>query len=455
MKKSKKKKEKHIVGTKELVFDIVSIVIIVIMGIYFGYRSIFYYSKETTKKKEEKNTLAAAIINNNKITKEDNGFRKDKEGYYFSGKVENNYLKAFGRMYRIIDVSNDNVVKVISDNNEGTMIFGNDNVYSTSNVNMWLNKTTEPNSGIYYNSIPAVEKLLNQISYCDGELQKDKIKCTTEKQKAYFTILDVEDYVRALGKNSYLNNGTYSYILGYNKDKENLVITDEGNIVGVSNYEGYGIRAVMEFKKNITVSSGTGTKEDPYVINQEGNDNNIYRYVRLGTDNYQIIEEKDNYLKLKSLDYMKVNNNYLEKAFNKTNTQFSLLSKTNIGYYLNKNYYNILTYGQYLIDCTFNIGEISLNQDTMYKYTNIYKDSVQAKIGLLNMFDLNYNNEESDYYLINTTSTVGSMAYVVNNKGYIEEVQGIEEKKIVPVICIDKSTIKAGDGNINSPYVVE
>lgn len=40
VKKNKKKKEKHIVGTKELIFDIVSVVLIICLGGYFGYRSI-------------------------------------------------------------------------------------------------------------------------------------------------------------------------------------------------------------------------------------------------------------------------------------------------------------------------------------------------------------------------------------------------------------------------------
>ena len=40
VKKNKKKKEKHIVGTKELIFDIVSVILIICLGVYFGYRKI-------------------------------------------------------------------------------------------------------------------------------------------------------------------------------------------------------------------------------------------------------------------------------------------------------------------------------------------------------------------------------------------------------------------------------
>ena len=192
IKKNKKKKEKHIVGTKELVFDIVSVLLIIILGIYFGYRSIFYYSKETQKKKVEANTLAAAIITNNKITKEDNGLHKSKDGYYFSGMVDNNYVKAFNRLYRIVEVNSNNEVKIISNDNEANMIYGNDNNYSTSNINLWLNKTSEVNSGIYYDTIPGVEKLLTKTSYCDGVLNNNSVTCKNKKMSSYFSILTIE-----------------------------------------------------------------------------------------------------------------------------------------------------------------------------------------------------------------------------------------------------------------------
>ena len=59
------------------------------------------------------------------------------------------------------------------------------------------------------------------------------------------------------------------------------------------------------------------------------------------------------------------------------------------------------------------------------------------------------------YYLINSTSNVGNLVYTYNKLGLIDEVKVSEKKKIVPVICLDKTFIKAGDGSINNPYVVE
>ncbi|MBR4618912.1 MAG: hypothetical protein IKO49_06370 [Bacilli bacterium] len=452
-KKNKKKKEKHIVGRKELIFDVVSVVSIIMLGIYIGYRSITYYTKETMSKKKEANTLAAAIRSNNEITKGNTGLRKSEDGYYFIGNVENNYLKAFNRLYRIIEVTNDNKIKIVSDFNEAAMIYGNTNDYQKSNINIWLNKGENDFSGVYYQTIPGVENLLSKTSYCEGVLKNDKVKCPKKKYSSYFSLLTIEDYIRALGKKSYLNNGKYSFILGFDEDSNPLYITEDGVVSSASSYDGYGIRVVMTLKKNALILGGVGTKDDPYILNQEGNENNINKYVRLGDDLFQIIEEQGNYLRLRQNDYLSLNNIYPEIAFNNKGAEFSLKNRYNIGYYLNYTYYNKLPYRSYLSDCSFNVGEISTA--TSYSYGEIYKEKIVAKVGLINMFDLNTNNVQTDYYLINKTSSVGSMVRTYNSLGIVDDDKATEKKKIVPVICLDKTLFKNGNGNIDNPYVVE
>ena len=336
------------------------------------------------------------------------------------------------------------------------MIYGDSKKYQESNINLWLNKSSVENSGIYENSIPGVEKLLKKFSYCEGTLKNDKVSCKNKKGNSYFSILEIEDYIRARGKKSFLNNGSYSYLLGSDTDGNPLVVAADGTASGVSNYEGYGIRPVMMLKKNILITGGDGSIGNPYVINQEGNDNYINKYVKMGNDLYQVIEDNNNNnLRLRLNDYLKVKNVDVELVFNTKGTQFELLNRSNIGYYLNRTYYNSLTYKNYLGQCSFYTGEISLVGDGGYSYTNVYKDSVVAKVGMLNMVDFNDNTTLDTYYLINSTSNVGNLVYTYNKLGLIDEVKVSEKKKIVPVVCLDKTFIKAGDGSINNPYVVE
>ena len=165
----RRKKNKRPYGPKEKAFIVTSFVIAICVFLFYGYRSLKYYSRETSNKKADNVTIASAVINNNKITKEKDGLRAMKRGYYFSGKVENNYVKAFNRLYRIIDIDTDKV-KIVSADNEAIFIYGDENQYSSSNLYKWLNKTEEENTGIYYNSIPGIDKLLTKTEYCDGHL---------------------------------------------------------------------------------------------------------------------------------------------------------------------------------------------------------------------------------------------------------------------------------------------
>ena len=454
--KSNNKKKKIIepIGKFEFLFNIISYLLIIVLAIYIGYRSIFYYSKQHIKEKKEEKTLAATVIKNNKATTDNDGFHHDKESYYFTGQVNNNYVKIFNRIYRIIEINNNNEVKIVSNDNEAVLIYGDDSEYSTSNIYSWLNKTDSNKSGIYYDTIPGVENLLTKTSYCEGYLKDDEVECKGQNKEDYFTMLTLDDYVKALGKNSYLNINKNSFILGYDEEKSPLIIGQDGNIIAANTYEGSGIRIVMTLKKNIKITQGTGTLEDPYVINQENNENYINKYVKLDNDIYQIYAENDTDIRLRLNDYLKVNNSYYESYYSKNKEAiFNLKNKYNIAYYLNNTYYNSLTYKDLLKDCTFYTGTTTSTESINYE--KIFNETTVAKIGLPNVYDINPNTVLTDYYYINTTSEKSSLALVHENTGFIKEETTTEIKKVVPVICLDKTILKAGTGTLEDPYRIQ
>lgn len=453
MKKNKKKNNEPI-GKGEYLFNIISYLLIIALAVYIGYRSIYYYSKQHIKEKKEEKTLAATIIKNNKTTTKNDGFHQTKENYYFTGQVNNNYVKIFNRLYRVIEINKNKEVKIVSNDNEATFIYGDTNEYSTSNIYTWLNKTDNEKSGIYYNTIPGVEKLLTKTEYCEATLNDKNVECITDSKKDYFTILTLNDYVKALGKNSYLNINKNSFILGYDQDKNPLITEQSGNIVSANSYEGNGIRVVMTLKKNIKIIQGTGTLEDPYVIDQENHENSINKYVKLDNDIYQIYEENNNDIRLRLNDYVKVNNNYYESYYSKNKEAiYNLKNKNNIAYYLNNKFYNSLSYKDLLKDCTFYTGTTTSTESLNYE--QIYKQSITAKIGLPNVYDINLNKDLTDYYYINTTSEKSSLALVYDNIGFIKEEETKEIKKVVPVICMDKQVLTQGTGTIDDPYRIQ
>ena len=104
-------KKKKLIGKKEFIFTFISIILLISLAIYYGARSLYYYSKQNIVK--ESMTLADKVISNNKITTEKDGFHQEKDGYYFKGNVLNNYVKFSNRLFRIMNIYNDNSIKLV------------------------------------------------------------------------------------------------------------------------------------------------------------------------------------------------------------------------------------------------------------------------------------------------------------------------------------------------------
>jgi len=500
--KQKAPKKKHILGTKEFIFNFLSLVAMIGVGIYFGYRSLYYYSKQNVVKKEEAMTLNGLIKDNNEIAKgSNNGLHQDNDGYYFKGSVENNYVLFQNKLYRVIRVNNNNTVKLISENYNASFMWGEDSNYEKSNIRLWLNKTENNHSGVYYKTINNIEDMLVKTEYeedilKDGkiitkeELEKEKKaleeekekqeekteevkakekeeekketkkeskKKTTKKEKVkktsdYVTILTIKDYTLANGKSSYLNNGKIYYILGRNEDDNNLYVEEDGSVQDTDSLSGYGIRPVITLKKNTVVTQGDGTKDNPYVIKSEDK-NYIDSYIKLGDDIWRVSSIDGDNLKLYLNGYLKMNGEEVYRNYSLYNSIFDLNDYSSLASYLNSVYNNSLSYQGLLVDCNFYTGEIS--DDAGYNYTNIYNKTVTAKVGLLNIFDYIGSNELNDYFHINLTSEVGSMEYNTYANGLLEESDVRDVKHIVPSVCINKNSIKGGEGSKDKPYTVE
>ncbi len=454
IKKRNKKKNTNKInryGKKEFLFNLISIILVIILGLYIGFRSIYYYSKQTRKAKKEESTLAGLVLSSNKLTKRNNGLHQEEDGYVFKGIVDNNYVKFAGRIFRIIKVNNDNSVKVASLDSQAVLLYGDDSSYKESNLYNWLNKTNKENSGVYYRSIPGVEKLLKKTSWCKGKLSDNKVTCNNEKGEDYFSVLTLEDYIDTLAKNSYLNTKKNNWILGSGNNNSNLYVSNNGSVIEAENYQSFGVIVVFTFKKNIKVLSGSGSLPDPYIINTEGEDNNYFKYVKLGNDIWKVYEETGNTLRLSLNGYLKDGEDIFLTPYSNKNSIFNPLNKDNIAYYLNRTLYNSLSYKMSLAECNFYTGEVSFSNGL--DYTNMYTESISNKIGLLNSFDINVNPDLTDYYLMDTTSSIGSMANVYKSDNTIEEVKVTEQKRIVPTICIDKSIIKSGSGSLDDPFI--
>lgn len=414
--------------------------VLLIIGSFFIYQGFEYQNRFNMKKKK---ILSDEVIANNKIVSK-NGLIKKDGTYYFSGEVYNNYVQIFNRLYRIISIS-DGYVKIVSNNNEAVFYYGNNNEYMKSNIYSWLNKGDKENTGIYYDSIPGVRKLLVPTKYCVNEYIDSNIRCL-KKQEAYFSIMGIDDYIISGESNGFLNNGVASFLLGVSDNKEVLNKEANGSVRRINNGAS-GIRVVMTLKKKMKVIKGDGTFKRPYVLEQDNNENIINKYVKLDDDLYQVMGERDNVLRLRLTTYLKE-----KRGFSNKFSGFNPLNKNNIAYYLNNDYYEGLSYKNYLTKCRFFTGELGDSKD----YFDIYKSVSSVMVGLPNIFDLNVVNFLTDYYLVNTSSNSSSISFVYDKFGKVLEDRSITLKRIVPVVCLKKELINdRGTGTVKNPYIID
>ena len=452
---SESAKSKHLERT-EFAFNFLSLVALIAICLYFGGRSLYYYSKQNIIIKEEAQTLNGYIINNdqNVVQGDSDGLHHDTDGYFFKGKVDNNYVWFGNRMFRVIRVYNDNSVKLISEDLVGSFMYGENSSYRSSNVRKWLTKIKNPNSGVYYDTLPNVENFLDKTNYSEDVMKDGKVDSSKTYTSDYVSTLTIADYILVNGKNSFLNNGKIYFLLGLDGDGNNLFVDEDGSIQSCDYSDGYGIRAVITLKPNTIVSGGTGIADDPYIIDQGENKNHVDGYVKLGNQTWKVFYDKDGILKLYLYGYVD-NDSGGELFYNysKTNSIYDLYDSNSLAYYLNNYYLSNLSFRDIMLDIDFYTGEIS--DDTGYDYYNIFNNKVTCKVGLLNIFDYVSNNLFDDYFHCNYRSSVGAMQYTTRSNGLLTEAKVTELKHIVPVIGIKSDAIKGGDGSINNPYVVE
>ena len=451
-KTNKKNKKKHkSFGKAEYFFNFFSLIILISIGVYFGYRSYHYYGVLNIKAKEDR-SITNVILANQKLVKSGDGFHKADDGYYYKGNVTDNYIKYSNRIYRIIGIDADRNVKVVSDDIVGTVLYGENESYQSSNVRAFLNLDEDnTGTGVYYSTLPNPNRFLADTTYSEDKLLNNSVDYSDKFYHDKISTLTIDDYVRAGGKKSYLNIGKYFWLIGFDADKNNLFVTLDGGIESGYPTDSYGVRAVFSFKDSINIASGSGTKDDPYIIDQGDDKNYVGSYVKLGNDTYFVSQDHDGIVKLIMNGYLTVDGQEVLHRYSIYTSYYENVRK-HLCTYLNDDYFGMLPYQNLLLDTNLLLGEIST--DNGYSYLNLYQDIGVYKIGILNMFDYNPLALD-DYYLLNTLSEVGSMVYVYHKDGYLEEERIEVEKHIVPVIQIDRNLLKVGTGTIDDPYRTE
>lgn len=440
VKKQKKQKEKKETNKKlfwsQVVFCVLSAIFILTCFIYYGSRMIKYYKiyNPKTENGETAVLLGNSITTNSSIVTSGEGLYRVSGAYIYKGSNVNNYILFNNNLWRITKINTDGSLEIVTDNYVNAMKWNNEiKDYKDSDVRKYLNE-------VFLKTLN--KEFLTNVSYCEDKVN-DIASITCDSN-------NTEDYVRLLGINEFLNSvvdgktfitSAEEYIWLYNNGDEMVWHTNGTNVSTSEAASGNLVKALVHIKNSAVLKSGTGTKEDPYVIEDNKKVLNVGSYVKLGEDSWVIYEKNDKVLKLALTTTL--TNTY---RFATDKNEFNVDSPNSLAGYLNNTYYNSLSYKDLLLDTQWYVG--SYNNS----YADVYTNKVTSKVGLLSVADLKYDNDISNFYFL---STPGDTYYVYISGEVLRESKITFSRYIRPTISINENKIISGSGTIADPYVLE
>ena len=413
---------------KRIIFNIFSIIFLLTLVIFYGYRLFYYYMLEHKTYENKTVYLYEKLIDNKGIIGTDKGLIAKDNTYIYTSKSDDNYLYFAGRMWRIISIDQNNNIKMITEEPQTLLTWNNDISFNDSDINIWLNKNDNENSGIFELSL------------------KENIQRLMRQNNLVATLLTKEEY-SLLNQNNYLVNTPFWIT---DNDGSPLYVDSKGNINNdFENSEFYGVRPVIILSNDWLYLSGTGAETDPYII--ENNEVDLLskayvgEYINYSGYKWRIIDNDEEKTKISldnSLDNTNIYSNY--------DNEYSI--KEGIGLYLNSEFYNSLENNDYIVNSNYYTGTYTNNNE--YSYLNTYSNNVEALVGLYALGEFYINQVGNTYTLtpyLNTKKTI----YTINdnNKIYADFIDSVYN--IRPVINIDSSLfIISGNGTSESPYEI-
>ena len=290
------KKKKVLKITPVLV--LLNILIIIIICTFYLFRLIKYYRLEHNTKPGESVKLVDALIKKQSYLDITKGLVLDEENnvYNYLGDVKDNYLNYSGITFRIMSIDENKNVRLVSDDILTYMYSGLENGYEKSFVNKWLNSSEEKYSGIFENILYDKDNILVNSDLCTDTIDDlNNITCDKVNDTYKVSMLTLNDYKIAGGKNSYLNNGKSYYLGSLNSENGNYYLLESGDIaLNVSNSKVSGVRAVITIKGDLDIISGDGNKDNPYVIEKHEiaklSDTYVGQYISIGKDTFKVVE---------------------------------------------------------------------------------------------------------------------------------------------------------------------
>lgn len=241
----------------------------------------------------ETKTIADYIKANEPVVTSDDGLYAYGEKLVYRGENPNNYVALGDKLYRIIEITEDGNLKLISTVRHENSITWDNRYNSETKENSGINNFSKSRlkdslNLIYKSNYFSTEdkKMITKYDICVGKRSKsdgsiDGIsECSVKEPNQYVSLIQVNEYMRAsIDQNcktannpecanyNYLSN--VSYIVTQNANLDNtyeiyVINYGETRTTYASDY--FEIYPVIYLDKDVLYKSGNGTSENPYTL---------------------------------------------------------------------------------------------------------------------------------------------------------------------------------------------
>lgn len=448
------KKKKKVVLKKQVIFNLISIILILSVGFYYLGRLI-YYKLDSEKEIVYSSLLAQHLIE----TDYSDIYNEEKEldyvnGIYrFVGDVNYNYVKYKGFLWRVVKINEDNSVTMITEDNITSLSYSG----SLQNyILAWLNTKDEKNTGIFETSLEVEENELLNTKMCVDKFNELELAGCFESNKDFkIGILSVYDYLEANANESYLNNGS-RFWTSNSFDEQNAWFIAEDGRLSYENYTSkYGIRPVITINGDMKIYDGNGTVDNPYLLEEKEvtsiKDAYVGSYLTFNNTLWKIVSKDDKKVKIVSEECLKDNNDEcISKYYSRYSNEIDIDGKELMDY-LNHDYYESITDKNLLVEGRFYTGTYSLTENN---YRTCFDYSQGLYVGFLSVAEI-FAYEVPNTFLMTTSPNNSLSIYSVNENSALYENMVTEELNIRPALYLKAdTTVESGDGTYLSPYQI-
>lgn len=378
--------------------------------------------------------MATDILENTSLVYEGNGAYRINGNTIYKGENVDNYVSFSNMLWRIIKIKSDNTIVMMLDDYINILPWNEEyTAFTKSDIFNYLND-------IFIKSFNT-EKLA-KTTICEDDINSmTTISCSKMNLDNYISLLDISDYVNSIvDDKTFLSKEDEKIWLANSSSAANKAWHTSSNTITLSKPNiNYLVKPVVTLANNNVLLSGTGTKENPYIVKEDIKDVRVSSYVKLDNDLYQVYDIEKDVIKLESTKLVTTS-----RYFSNNSNIYDENDTYSLAYYLNNTYYEELPYKDKLVKGKYYIGKYENSyKDVLSKYTECY-------IGLLNISDLKFNSDLANYYL---TTPIDDGVYIYNS--ILAKSRIGVKRHIRPTISISKENKFKGNGTLNDPFILE